>query len=224
MRNSERPTFFPIFVDLAGKMCAVVGGGEVAARKAHSLLQAGARVKVVAPRLCESLKVLLEMPEVHHVPRGYQPGDLEGSALVFAATDNPKINAAVYREAENLKILVNVADDPSHCSFIVPSCIERNPICIAISTQGVSPALARHLRERIEEAVPAEYQRLAQLLGRLRAEVMAAHSSPERRKARWQKVLESDVLSLLRGGKDSEAEAEARKLLGVSLREDHDQD
>ncbi|NIM05232.1 MAG: bifunctional precorrin-2 dehydrogenase/sirohydrochlorin ferrochelatase [Armatimonadetes bacterium] len=222
MKDCEKSVLFPIFIDLAGKHCIVVGGGEVAARKISSLLDAGARVQVVAPKVCESLQALLERPGVNHTHREYQSGDLKGSALVFAATDSPDVNAAVYREAESLEILVNVVDDPTHCSFIVPSCIDRNPICIAISTQGASPALARHLRERIEEAVPPEYQRLAQLLGRLRGEVIAAHSPAEQRKARWQQVLASDVLSLLREGKDSEAEATARELLGIPPRKENE--
>lgn len=214
--REERPTLFPIFVRLDGRLCTVVGGGDVAARKVRSLLDAGARVRVVAPRLSAALRTMLGASALTHVRRGYQPGDLEDSLLAFAATDSPETNQAVWREAEAAGILVNTADDPGHCSFIIPARVDRHPIAIAISTHGASPALARHLGERISQAVPAEYQELARLLGRLRPEVAAVHPSSDERGARWRRVLESNVLELLREAKPREAEAAARDVLGLS--------
>jgi siroheme synthase-like protein len=204
---------FPIFVDLEDRPCVVIGGGEVAARKVRSLLDAGARVTVIAPETCPEMRELLD--QVRLESRTYRRGDLAGSALAFAATDDAATNASVYEEAMELGILVNVVDDPQHCSFLVPSKVERGPILIAISTQGASPALARHLRERLEVAVPPAYGQLAELLGRLRAEVKAAYATPEERARLWDRVLESEVLSLLVQGKRAEAEQEARRLLGL---------
>ncbi len=215
-KRREPPTLFPVFVKLDGRLCTVVGGGDVAARKVQSLLEAGARVKVVAPRLNAALSTLLGESGLAHVRRAYRRGDLEGSLLAFAATDSPETNEAVWRDAEAAGILVNTADDPSHCSFIVPSRVNRHPIAIAISTHGASPALARHLRERISEAVPAEYQDLARLLGRLRPELTAVHPSAKERGARWRRALESNALELLRDGKHREAEAVARCVLGLA--------
>ena len=110
---------------------------------------------------------------------------------------------------------VNVADDPPHCTFYMPATVHRHPITIAISTEGLSPALARHLRERIEDAVPVAYAHLARLLGRLRPELQAAVSSQDERRERLQKVIDSDVMPLLLSGKFDEAERLARSLLGL---------
>ncbi len=216
MKGHREEPLFPVFVKLSGRLCTVVGGGEVAARKALSLLEAGARVRVVAPEVTPVLRSLVEEGAVELVARPYAPGDLEGSSLVFAATDDSRVNEAVHREAERRGLLVNVADDPDHCSFFVPSSLARGPVRIAISTQGASPALARRLREMIERAVPAEYGHLASLLGSLRSEVTAAHSSRREREARWRRVLDSEVLSLLRDGRRAEAEALARRVLGLT--------
>ncbi len=215
---TERPSFFPAFVDLDSKLCVVVGGGEVAARKVKSLLAAGAVVRVIAPELCAELEELLKRSATTHLRRGYSTGDLEGGVLVFATTDDAKVNAAVHRDARRLGILVNVADDPDHCTFIVPSQIVRDGICIAISTQGQSPALARHLREKIERAVPPAYGELARLLGRLRAEVKAAFPSQDERARRWEAVMESGVLLLIEQGQVAEAEELARHILGLAIR------
>jgi hydroxymethylbilane synthase len=215
MSSDQRDQLFPIFVKLAGRPCTVVGGGEVALRKVRSLLDCSARVRVVAPDLCPSLRSLVEEGNIEHIAREYRAGDLEGSTLAFAATGDSNANEAVHGEAERLGIPVNVVDDPGNCTFYVPSQVARGPVQIAISTQGASPALARRLREMIEEAVPPEYGRFASLLGSLRAEVMAAHASPDEREARWRSMLDSEALSLLRDGKSAEAEALARRLLGL---------
>jgi len=209
------PRYFPAFIDLRDKFCLVVGGGEVAARKVGSLLAAGARVRVIAPGVCAEMSALLGSGSVSHEPRGYSEGDLAGGVLVFAATDDPEVNAAVYREAVGRGILVNVVDDPARCTFIVPSQVVRDGICIAISTHGQSPALARHLRERIEQAVPPAYGELARLLGRLRDEVKGAVHSGDERARRWEAVLESDVLGLIERGRAAEAEQLARRILGL---------
>jgi len=207
---------FPIFVDLNGRPCVVIGGGEVAARKVRSLRDAGARVTVIAPEASAAMQKLLDDPAVRLEARAYRPGDLADSALAFAATDDSATNASVYAEATQLGILINVVDDPAQCSFLVPSKVERGPVTIAISTQGASPALARHLRERLEVAVPPAYGELAALLGRLRPEVKAAHATPEQRARLWDAVVESDdVLNLLEQGKTVEAERETRRLLGL---------
>ena len=207
--------YFPAFIDLRGKLCLVVGGGEVAARKVRSLLAAGACVRVIAPEVCDEISALLRSAGVTHDCREYAEGDLAGSVLVFAATDDADVNAAVYREATRRGILVNVVDEPAHCTFIVPSQVVRDAVCIAISTQGQSPALARHLRERIERAVPPAYGELARLLGRLRDEVKESVPSGEERAIRWEAVLESDVLSLIERGQTREAEELAREILGL---------
>jgi len=212
---SSQAMSFPIFLNLRGRLCTVIGGGEVAARKAAALLREGAEVRAVAPELSQAMRALLVSPNLSHVAREYEEGDLRGSVLAFAATDDAEVNASVYREAEASGIPVNVADDPPHCTFFMPAVVHRDPIAIAISTQGASPALARHLRERIEEAIPTGYAHLARLLGRLRPELLSGIPSEEERKKRLREVLESGVVGLLSRGKFGEAEELARKLLGL---------
>lgn len=211
---SEHRPLFPIFLDLAGRPCVVVGGGPVAARKVAALLEAGAEVTVVAPALSPEMASLVEQGAVRHLPRAYRPGDLAGSLLAFAATDDAEVNAAVWAEAGEQGIPLNAVDDPPHCSFIVPSRVERGPIAIAISTRGASPALAAELRRLIEQAVPPAYGELAALLGELRPAVKAA-LPPADRAAAWQRVLDGTVLDLLAQGRPGEARALARKLLGL---------
>jgi len=206
---------FPIFLNLKCRLCTVVGGGEVAARKAAALLREGAHIRVVSPEMSDEMKALLVSPHLTAIEREYRSGDLQDSILAFAATDRPDVNAAVYDEAEARGIPVNVADDPPHCTFYMPATVHRHPITIAISTEGLSPALARHLRERIEDAVPVAYAHLARLLGRLRPELLAAVSSQHERKDRLQRVIDSDVMPLLLSGKFDEAERLARSLLGL---------
>jgi hydroxymethylbilane synthase len=209
------PTLFPIYLKLEGRLCVVIGGGQVAARKISALLDSGARVRVVAPEVCAEIRAALSRPGLEHVARGYQRGDLAGATLVFAATDSQAVNAAVSEDAAEQEVLVNVADDPARCSFIMPSRLDIGPVAIAICTQGASPALARHLRLRLEQALGPAHGQLAELLGRLRPEVLSALASPEARKQAWERVLEGSVLELLERGESEAAEAEARRLLGL---------
>ncbi len=216
MREVSRPPLFPVFLDLAGTRVVVIGGGAVAARKVQALLAAGAQVTVVAPEMGPEVQALSGNANLECLRRAYAPGDVAGKALAFAATDEAEVNAAVFAEAQAAGVWVNVVDDPAHCSFHVPAQLTRGPVSIAISTLGDSPALARHLRERIEEAVPPEYGELAQLLGRLREEVKTRFAAQPERARRWQAVLDQEgVLALLSQGKAAEAEALARRLLGL---------
>jgi siroheme synthase-like protein len=212
----ESRPYFPAFIDLRGKLCVVVGGGEVAARKVRSLLSAGACVRVVAPEAFGEMSQLAGSGAIAWERRAYARADLDGCALVFAATDDREVNEAVYLDAAERGLLVNVVDDPAHCTFIVPSQVVRDGICIAISTQGQSPALARRLREKIEAAVPSAYGELAALLGRLRDEVKVAAGSGEERARRWEAVLDSEVLSLIEQRRLTEAEVLARSILGLT--------
>jgi precorrin-2 dehydrogenase / sirohydrochlorin ferrochelatase len=139
--------YYPIFLDLAGKPVVVVGAGKVALRKARGLLEAGARVTVVAPRL---------EPEFARLPvklrrRRFRASDLRGAALVFAATDDRRANRAVALAARRLRIPANIADSRAECDFIVPARITRGHLQIAVSTGGDSPRLAAALRSKIEE-------------------------------------------------------------------------
>lgn len=189
----------------------VIGGGAVAARKVRSLLDAGARVTVIAPQLDVELEELARAERIAAIRRAYQTGDLRDARLVIAATDDAQVNQAVYAEARARGILINVVDDPVHCTFHVPALVRRGNITIAISTGGASPALAKHLRAQIEKLIGSEYVQLATLLAELRPRVQA-RVAREHREALWHALIDT-LLPLLREGRAEEARACTENLI-----------
>jgi precorrin-2 dehydrogenase / sirohydrochlorin ferrochelatase len=153
LSEGENVVLYPIFLDLSGWRCVVVGGGGVANRKARKLLQAHARVVVISPHIAPELESVAV--EVHRRP--YREGDLEGAYLAFAATNLRGVNAAVAREAKERGIPVNVADKPSEGDFALPSTLRRGRLQVAVSTGGASPTLARRIRGELEEAFGPEW-------------------------------------------------------------------
>jgi len=153
---------YPIFLDLDGRRCVVVGGGEVASRKARKLLQARAGVVVISPEITPELESVAV--EVHRRP--YKEGDLEGAYLVFAATDSREANAAVAREAKERGIPVNVADRPRDGDFALPATLRRGGLQVAVSTGGASPTLARRIKDRLEEMFGPEWAGIVEELER----------------------------------------------------------
>ena len=194
--------FFPIFMDLEGRDCLVVGGGSVAARKARLLARAGARVAVVSPSLCDALQKQLDAGEVTHSQREFEDADVAGKVLVIAGTDQQTVNQRVSELAKQQNIPVNVVDQPELCSFIVPSIIDRSPVQVAVSTGGHSPVLARLLRARLESYVPAAYGRLAKLVESFRDQVKNRFSRVEQRRQFWENALQGEVAELLFAGRD----------------------
>ena len=170
----------PICLDVAGRACLVVGGGAVARRKVDALRDAGARVTVVAPEVDPALA---EGPEVVVHRRPFDPQDAQDQALVFACTDDRAVNAAVAAAATAAGGWVNVADDPDACTFFVSAAVHRGPLSIAVGTAGASPALARRIREQLETEFGEAYGPFVELLGQLRAEVVAAEPDETRRRA-----------------------------------------
>ena len=146
----------------------IVGGGEVAARKAERLLDCGAKVFVISPKLSSSLAALKEKKVISHIDAQYSGDLITGAALVIGATDNEKTNAQISHDARNKSIPVNIVDDPQKCDFILPALVQRGDLAIAIGTGGKSPALARHLREELEAKYGKEYETLLNILGHLR--------------------------------------------------------
>ncbi len=195
-------------------LCIVVGGGSVAERKVHSLLDVGARVRVISPKLTERLQAWAGQGLIQHAPRAYQPGDLEGAFLVFAATDDHEVNRAVSEEAQARHSLVNVVDDPELCNFTVPAVVRRGRLTVGISTEGQSPALAAHLRQRIEQMIGPEYAELLEILGDLREQAISV-CPPDRRRDLWYRLIESDILDLLRRGQSRQARERASYLVDM---------
>ena len=183
----EGTVLYPIFLDLEGKRCVVVGGGAVANRKARKLLQARAKVAVISPEIAPELESVAV--EVHRRP--YREGDLEGASLAFAATDVREVNAAVAREGRELGVLVNVADEPSEGDFALPSTLRRGRLQVAVSTGGASPTLAARIRHELEGLFGAEWAGVVEELGR-------AREAGTKTGGEWEEVVEG-CLSRLRG-------------------------
>jgi len=163
--------YYPVFWNIAGRKCVVVGGGDVAARKVTRLLDCNAKVCVVSPGLVPELEELKRNRLIDHVNDAYESKYLNGAVLVIGATDDEKINDAISKDAKEKNLPVNIVDDPQKCDFILPSLIERGDLTIACSTGGQSPALARYLREELELVYGEEYAVLASILGQLRTKM-----------------------------------------------------
>jgi len=198
--------FLPIFLDLKTRSCAVIGGGEVASRKITLLLEAGARITVYAPRVCEIIRRWAADGKVGHVAQEFRPEMLEGCALVIAATDDKSVNRQVSDSARARNIPVNVVDQPDLCSFIMPSIVDRSPVIVAVSTGGASPVLARVIRARLESLIPAGYGRLAKLVVKFRDIVKQRFTQAPRRRQFWEEVLQGPVAELVYSGQDAAAE------------------
>jgi precorrin-2 dehydrogenase / sirohydrochlorin ferrochelatase len=185
--EGEGTVLYPIFLNLDGKRCVVVGGGAVANRKARKLLQARAEIVAISPEVKPELESVAT--EVRRRP--YREGDLEGASLVFAATNLREVNAAVTREARGRGIPVNVADEPSEGDFALPSVLRRGQLQVAVSTGGASPTLARRVRYELESAFGSEWAGVVEALGRARRDGRSAEEELE-------EVVE-ECLSRLRG-------------------------
>ncbi|HZC46701.1 MAG TPA: bifunctional precorrin-2 dehydrogenase/sirohydrochlorin ferrochelatase [Candidatus Acidoferrum sp.] len=183
--------YIPIFLDVAGRDCVVVGGGEVATRKVESLLEAGAHVTVVSRQLSPSMAAIVAGGLVIHVARDYQRGDIRGSVLAYAATDDPKLHRELAAEARALGIPINVVDVPELCTFIAPAVVKRGALQIALSTSGASPAFAARLRRELEAQFGAEYALTLEVLRAARRRLHADEIDPAERTRRLRELANS---------------------------------
>ena len=206
---------YPLFADLRGRRCLVVGGGAVAARKVESLLSAGAAVTVVAPVLGAALAARAAAGAIAHLPAGFSPAQLAGMLLVVAATSDPATNRAVADAARAHATLVNVVDDPAASSFISPALVRRGPLTVAISTGGASPVLARLVRARLEALLPQALGRLAALAARFREHAKRRFPSVTARRRFWESQL--DEGSAIRRALEAGDDAAAERLLATRL-------
>jgi uroporphyrin-III C-methyltransferase/precorrin-2 dehydrogenase/sirohydrochlorin ferrochelatase len=195
----------PVSLVVKGKRCVVVGGGEVAARKARVLRRARARVTLVAEELGEDLLRLREAGEVEHSAGRFRAEHLDGAMLAVAATDDRDVNEAVHAAAVARNIPVNVVDEPRLCTFAMPAIIDRSPILIAISSGGVAPVLARLLRARLESLIPATLGRLAALGESFRASVKRRIAHLQSRRLFWENVFQGPIAELALAGREEQA-------------------
>ncbi|MBS4717466.1 uroporphyrinogen-III C-methyltransferase [Aeromonas dhakensis] len=197
--------YLPIFCRLDNKPVLLVGGGEVAERKARLLLDAGAQLTVVAPELDPELAELAASGSIEWLAGEFAPQQLAGKWLVVAATDRREVNALVYQSANQARIFANVVDDPKRSSFIMPSIIDRSPLMVAISSGGKAPVLARLLREKLEAMLPQHLGAVAAFAGSLRDRVKTRFASMGERRRFWERLLGADRLgqALARGDRAS---------------------
>src|ERR671925_2133944 len=185
------PSYYPMFVDLQGKRCLVVGGGETATRKVYGLLDADALVVVVSPTLSDALSVLAAQGVIAYEARPFRADDVLGCSLVIGATDQPEVNAAVCKAARACDVWVNIVDTPQACDFIAPAIIRRGALQIAISTGGHSPTLAKRIRMQLEGYYGPEYAELLEHLGRQRECIRRLISDPERRRTYFERLVDA---------------------------------
>ena len=195
--------YYPVFLDLKGRSCVVIGGGEVGERKVQTLLESGAAVTVISPQVTSRIRALADGGEIQLMPREYADGDLSGVFLAIAATDQAHVNRAIVAEASREKVVLNVVDEPSLCTFIAPSIVNRGDVIVAISTSGTSPALARKLRESLEQSDLLDYSELAGTLSHARKEIkrLGRDVHPDK----WQESISDDLLELVRAGRSQQA-------------------
>ncbi|MCK5516137.1 MAG: bifunctional precorrin-2 dehydrogenase/sirohydrochlorin ferrochelatase, partial [Desulfobulbaceae bacterium] len=187
-------------LEITEKLCIVIGGGKVAERKVSGLLTAKALVRVISPQLTRLLRQWTEEKRIDWLNRGYQQGDLAGAMLVFAATDNRKIQKAVTREAQQAGQMVNIIDAPAECSFQVPAVVRRGDLTLAVSSNGCSPAVVAMVRKQLAEDYGEEYGLLLELVARIRKQVLAGDQGCDERKILFQNLLHEDIIIWIKTG------------------------
>jgi len=196
----------PVFADLHDRDCLVVGGGSVAERRALLLIEAGAKVHLVAPDLSETLAELAADGRITHHARVYERDRLEDYWLVVAATDDRAQNARIAAEANAARRLCNVVDDPALCSFVMPAIVDRAPVTIAIGSSGLSPVLTRWVKGLLETLLPERLGALATLAGRWRERVRVAIPDADERRRFWERVVNGEVAAHAFAGRERDAE------------------
>lgn len=211
--------YYPVFLDLRGRLCVVVGGDRAALWKVEGLLASGARVRLIAAEpIPELAELAAREPSIEHRVREYRRGDLDGAFLALSVIATPEIAAPFWAEAEALGIPANVMDDVPRCSFIAPSIVRRGDLAVAISTAGRAPALAVRLRERLERELGGHHARFLELAGALRAPMAERHPPFETRRELWYRLVDSDVLDLLARGNEAAAVERIEEVTGIDLR------
>lgn len=197
--------YYPVYLDLRGRPCLVIGGGRVAERKTLSLLEAGAAVTIISPSLTPKLQALFHSGHITHKAKTFEEQDLEAVFLAFAATNSLEVNAVVGRLCRERNVLVNVAAPPGESDFIVPSTVTRGHLVMTISTNGVSPALSKKIRTELEEQYGLEYEVFLDEMAGVRKRLMNEVPDEADRRGILKGLVDSDAIDLLKNGKTAEA-------------------
>jgi precorrin-2 dehydrogenase/sirohydrochlorin ferrochelatase len=206
--------YYPIHLDIKNRNCLIVGGGAVGTRKVNTLLECGAHVTVISPDPTPHLTRLASKGSITLKKRAYRSDDLAGMFLVIGATDDEILNRQISEDAERAQILCNIADRPEVCNFILPSIVRRGDLVITISTSGKSPALAKHLRQKLHKQFGREYADFLLLMGAIRQKLLGQAHEPEAHKALFNQLIDSDLIQLMQAGKTEEINSLLYKILG----------
>ena len=213
--SDDSKRLYPVFLDLAGRRCVIVGGGRLASERARQFVDAGAEVRLIARELVPDLLEIVEEGQALWYPRSFRPGDLEGAFLAAADPRSDVDVEAVVSEADAHGIPLNVIDDPEHCSFYCGSVVRRGDLVVSISTTGRAPAIAVRLRERLERELPHELAGLLDLARSVREPLVARFAGFHERRQLWYRWADSGVLDLLRAGEDERARRVTGALFGL---------
>ena len=205
------PSYYPVYLDLKGRRCIVVGGGSEAERKVQGLLECGAQVALISPEVTIVLKDLADRGLLQWEPREYQAGDLKGAFLVISENEHPEVYGEVATEAEERGVLVNVMDVTHLCNFIAPAIVRRGEVAFAISTAGLSPALARRLKKELTDSPVIQWAEMADMLSEVRLELRSRGVRPD--PDRWQECLDQELLDLFHSGRTPEAKERLLNML-----------
>ena len=208
--------YYPVFLDIKDKTCLVVGGGGVGARKAKTLANCGARVVVVSLAFSSGVDGL-DHPLIECQKKAYEPKDLSGVCLVFAATNDPQLNRRIKADAKAQKVLCNVADGAGHSDFILPSVMHKGDLILAVSTSGTSPALARKIRQDLEAQLGPGVEKMLELMGNIRKKLLAQGHAPEDHKTIFYALIEAGLLEMIQ----SEDKARINAVLADVVGEDY---
>ena len=206
--------YYPIFLKVENRPCLVVGGGEVGARKVKTLLSCGASVALVSVEVVDWLEEKIRKGAVDLVGNHYEEKQLEGCFLVIAATDDLELNRRIARDAEKRGLLCNVVDYPQEGNFILPGLIQRGALTLAISTSGKSPALARQIREDLEQRYGAEYAEFLEIMGAVRSRLLRQSQDSRANKEKFDRLVKSELLELVRRRDFETVDSILQKVLG----------
>ena len=198
-------SYYPVYLNLRGRRCVIVGGGAVAEGKISRLLDSGADICVVSPDATPGIRQFVSEGAVRWEQRKYRPGDLNGAFIAIAATNVREVNRLIFEEAEERGVMLNAVDDPPNCSFIAPSIVQRGPVTLAISTGGVSPALARKLRESLQVSEALAWADLSSVMTVARSHLREAELLSTIAPQRWQCCITYDLVEMVQDGRQAEA-------------------
>jgi len=221
LKGENRMSYYPVFLQLENKIALVVGGGKVAQRKVETLLRYGASIHIVSKVLTDKLKQLIEINKVRLLGEEMREEFLDGAFIVIAATDDKELNSKVSESARKRGLLVNAVDQPADCNFIVPSIVRKGALSIAISTSGMSPALAKKIRKELDGQFGNEYETFLNVMGSLRKEVLAMGLSQEENSRIFHEIVDGGIIEALARNDLPKVESSLARILpqGINIKD-----